>query len=775
MNTIRSQWKDIVTSKKLLIPIIAILFVPLIYSGVFLKAYWDPYGTVDQLPVVVVNQDKGTTYEGEKLQIGDDLVKELKDNKSFDWHFSNDLDQSLKDLLNQKYYLVVEIPEDFSKNASTVMDKNPKKLDLKYHTNAGSNYVGATIGEKAIDKLKASVSKEVTEQYTKVIFDNFKDIAKGLSDASSGAKKIDDGTKDAKNGSAKLKENLEKLTESTATISDKTAQLAAGAAKVTSGIQSLDSSLGKFQDSSNTIYENSGKIAAGSSELTGKLNELLAGQQTLQQGFPKITNGLDQLNTKAAEASQKVEKAEKVINAVDLTQLETAVSNLEKSETAMNEFKKQLTEFENSLKNRDQAFKNLINSSEFLTAEQKSQLIHSVEKKLPQVDAPDFDQIISRLPSVDQLPDISTIKASLDDVKEQAAQLKAMPEATSKLFNGAKATQDAIDKLTEGTEKIYNGSQQITDSQNKLTAGIGEYNKQFGKAKAGSEQLVTGGSQVSGGLLKLLDGSKQIQNGSSKLAEGSESLDTGLGKLLDGTGQLSNKLNDAADQTGDISADDETYGMFADPVKTNDDAIHSVPNYGTGLTPYILSMGLYVGGIMLTVVFPLKEASGRPRNGFEWFFSKFNVMMLVGIIQSLIVATVLLLGIGLEVESTWRFYVFTIITSLAFLAMIQFLATTMGNPGRFIAVIILVLQLGASGGTFPLELLPHFYQVIHGALPMTYSINGFRAVISNGDFGYMWQMAGVLIGIALVMIALSITYFTILSRKEDTSEEQPAS
>jgi putative membrane protein len=743
MNTIRSQWKDIVTSKKLLIPIIAILFVPLIYSGVFLKAYWDPYGTVDQLPVVVVNQDKGTTYEGEKLQIGDDLVKELKDNKSFDWHFSNDLDQSLKDLLNQKYYLVVEIPEDFSKNASTVMDKNPKKLDLKYHTNAGSNYVGATIGEKAIDKLKASVSKEVTEQYTKVIFDNFKDIAKGLSDASSGAKKIDDGTKDAKNGSAQLKENLEKLTESTATISDKTAQLAEGAAKVTSGIQSLDSSLGKFQDSSNTIYENSGKIAAGSSELTGKLNELLAGQQTLQQGFPKITNGLDQLNTKAAEASQKVEKAEKVINAVDLTQLETAVSNLEKSETAMNEFKKQL--------------------------------IHSVEKKLPQVDAPDFDQIISRLPSVDQLPDISTIKASLEDVKEQAAQLKAMPEATSKLYNGAKATQDAIDKLTEGTEKIYNGSQQITDSQNKLTAGIGEYNKQFGKAKAGSEQLVTGGSQVSGGLLKLLDGSKQIQNGSSKLAEGSESLDTGLGKLLDGTGQLSNKLNDAADQTGDISADDETYGMFADPVKTNDDAIHSVPNYGTGLTPYILSMGLYVGGIMLTVVFPLKEASGRPRNGFEWFFSKFNVMMLVGIIQSLIVATVLLLGIGLEVESTWRFYVFTIITSLAFLAMIQFLATTMGNPGRFIAVIILVLQLGASGGTFPLELLPHFYQVIHGALPMTYSINGFRAVISNGDFGYMWQMAGVLIGIALVMIALSITYFTILSRKEDTSEEQPAS
>lgn len=123
MSTIRSQWKDILTSKKLLIPIIAILFVPLIYSGVFLKAYWDPYGTVDQLPVVVVNQDKGEKYEGKNLQIGDDLVKELKDNENFDWHFSDDLDQSLKDLLNQKYYLVVEIPEDFSKTPAPCLRK----------------------------------------------------------------------------------------------------------------------------------------------------------------------------------------------------------------------------------------------------------------------------------------------------------------------------------------------------------------------------------------------------------------------------------------------------------------------------------------------------------------------------------------------------------------------------------------------------------------------------------------------------------------------------
>ncbi|MGZ9792366.1 YhgE/Pip domain-containing protein [Bacillus atrophaeus] len=775
MSTIRSQWKDILTSKKLLIPIIAILFVPLIYSGVFLKAYWDPYGTVDQLPVVVVNQDKGEKYEGENLQIGDDLVKELKDNENFDWHFSNDLDQSLKDLLNQKYYLVVEIPEDFSKNASTVLEKNPKKLDLKYHTNAGSNYVGATISEKAIDKLKASVSKEVTKQYAEVIFNNFKDIAKGLGDASSGAKKIDDGTKDAKNGSSQLKENLEKLTESTATLSDKTKQLSDGAAKVTSGIKTLDSSLGKFQESSNTIYENSGLLAEKTGELSDGLKQGLDGQRQLQKNIPNLTNGLNEMNQKALETSQKVTEAEKFINSIDTSGLEQAIKNLQDTETEVQKFSKQLKELEQNIKNRDKALKNIINSSKFLTDEQKSQLINSVDNQLPKIDLPDVDKILNQLPSAGNLPDISGIKSSLEEVKAKVQELKALPQATSKLYNGAVDIQNAINQLEEGTTKLYTGAQAINENQNKLTAGIGEYNKKFAEAKAGSSELVSGSSQVSGGLLKLLDGTNQLQNGSSQLAEGSGSLDSGLGKLLDGTGELSNKLKDAADETGDVKADDKTYSMIAEPVETDDNAIHSVPNYGTGLTPYILSMGLYVGGLMLTVVFPLKEASGRPRNGFEWFFSKFSVIVLVGVIQALIVATVLLKGLGLDVESTWRFYIFTIITSLAFLSIIQLLATTMGNPGRFIAVIILVLQLGASGGTFPLELLPNFYQVIHWALPMTYSINGFRAVISNGDFAYMWHQAGILLGIAFVMILLSITYFTILSRKEKTpTEDQPA-
>lgn len=120
--------------------------------------------------------------------------------------------------------MVVEIPGDFSKDASTVMNKHPKKLNLIYHTNAGRNYVGAQISDKAIEQLQHSVGSEISEQYAEVIFDNFGKIAKGLGEASSGAEKLNESLKDAKNGSKTLKDNLEKLAKSQITFNNKMGQ-----------------------------------------------------------------------------------------------------------------------------------------------------------------------------------------------------------------------------------------------------------------------------------------------------------------------------------------------------------------------------------------------------------------------------------------------------------------------------------------------------------------------------------------------------------------------
>jgi putative membrane protein len=189
--------------------------------------------------------------------------------------------------------------------------------------------------------------------------------------------------------------------------------------------------------------------------------------------------------------------------------------------------------------------------------------------------------------------------------------------------------------------------------------------------------------------------------------------------------------------------------------------MNHVPNYGSGLAPYFISLSLFVGALMLSVIFPMFNPASEPKNGFSWFLGKAGVILAVGIGQALLVDAVLLLGLGLEVKSVPYFIMLSIITSWTFLAIIQFLVTALDNPGRFLAVIILILQLTGSAGTYPIELGPKFLQQISHYLPMTYTISGFRAVISSGDFGFMWENIQH-IGIFLILfLAATLTFFTV--------------
>ncbi|MFS0654985.1 YhgE/Pip family protein [Bacillus sp. 179-C3.3 HS] len=768
MELIRKQWKDIVTNKKLLISVIGILFVPLIYSGVFLKAYWDPYGTVDQLPVAVVNLDEGSQYDGKTLQVGDELVKELKKNDQFKWRFIESEEQAINGLNNEDYYLIVEIPKDFSKNASTVLDKHPKKSNLKYYTNPGANYAGSQIANNAIIKLKDSVSKEVTKNYAEVIFDNFKTIAKGLDEASDGAKKIDDGTKSAKDGSQKLKDNLAKLAEGTLTYSEGVHQFAGKMGELNTGIQSLDSGLGQLLTGYETIDQKFGELGSGIDTLSEGLNTSRQGHEQLASKMPQFTAGVEQLNKKAQSFSDQIAAVEKVLSSPELAKLEKAAPKLDQVKKDAKTFNTKLANLKEALSQRDAKVKSVIQQSS-MTEEEKKAAMKQLES-LPTIELPDLSGLQQSLLALQELPDASDIQSTVAAAKAQLQQVKQLPAKTEQLYTSIVAIQEAIDQMTTGTNKLYQGALKLQTGQGQLQEGLQTANGKLSTAKSGADQLANGSSQLHAALDQLESGSTSIQSNTSKLAEGSKSLDKGLGDLQSGTGKLSEKLKSAADDTGEIDAGEDNYNMIASPVKTENDTVKKIDNYGTGLTPYILSMGLFVGALMLTVIFPMKDPVGRPKHAFEWFFSKYSVLLLVGILQAVIASSVLIFGLGLEVGSLWQFYLFAILVSLTFLAIIQLLATTMGNPGRFIAVIILVLQLAASAGTFPLELVPKFFQMIHHLLPMTYTINGFRTIIASGDSSYLWQQTAILGTVTLVMMAATTAYFAWNIRKMKQNE-----
>ena len=167
---IKQEWKQLLKNKMLMVVLIAIIAIPTIYTTLFLGSMWDPYGKVENLPVAVVNLDQPVDYEDTRLKVGEDLVDKLKDNDSLDFHFV-DGREAERGLEEGDYYMVITIPKDFSENASTLMDDKPKKMQLNYSTNPGSNYIASKMSETAFAKIKNEVANEVTKTYTETVFE----------------------------------------------------------------------------------------------------------------------------------------------------------------------------------------------------------------------------------------------------------------------------------------------------------------------------------------------------------------------------------------------------------------------------------------------------------------------------------------------------------------------------------------------------------------------------------------------------------------------------
>jgi len=342
--------------------------------------------------------------------------------------------------------------------------------------------------------------------------------------------------------------------------------------------------------------------------------------------------------------------------------------------------------------------------------------------------------------------------------------LQQAASGANSLESGATAVASGLGQLSGGSGQLVNGTKQLANGSSALAEGTGKLAEGSNELTNGTQSLANGSSVLVKGTSQLLNGAAQLQSGSKQLNNGAGNLVSGTGQLNAGADKLSNKLGKAADQAGAINPTDATYNMMSSPVRLNHDAVTKVPNYGTGLAPYFLSLGLFVGGLLLTIIYNVKDPAIMPKNGVTWFLGKFGVMALIGILQSLLADFILLDLLKLHVQSVPLFIFATIVTSLTYMAIIQFLVAAFANPGRYIAVIILILQLTTSAGTFPLELIPKPLQAVHDLMPMTYSLQMFKAVISSGDFSYMWQNVDKLSVFFAAFIFLSLLYFVVKFR-----------
>lgn len=711
-------------NKKLLIPVIAVLFIPVLYSGMFLWAFWDPYEHLSDLPVAVVNEDSGTTVDGEKLQLGDDMVEKLKESKDFDFQFVSE-NEGKKGLEQQEYYMMIKIPEDFSENATTLLEEHPEKLELVYMPNESFNFLSAQIGETAAERIKASVSEKLSETYAETMFNKIGDLAGGLVKASDGAAELNNGASKLKDGSQELYKNL--------------SVLAGKSIEFNQGMNSANSGMKELANGANTLASGLGQLDDGHTKLEAASGELLAGQKDLLAGASKVKAGLEEANSKIpaiVQGTTKIEQGSEQL-AQNLSNWKTGADQTAGGATKLHagigELQKQM--------------------------EAMAPLLAAYPDKQQEL-----AQAIEELEAGSAKLEQSTVALS-ESAGALASGTKTLTGKLGELNAGQRQLQQGIAELAAGSAQIESGAGKLSAGQEQFNSSMALFGTRLGDAKAGSVELSNGSSKLVGGMDQLASGSSAMSDGTDQLASGAERLSEGNKKVADGTSELAEKLKDGAKEA-QVNPDDQTYKMFAAPVKLESEKINEVPNYGTGFAPYFLSLGLFVGALLLSIVFPLREPAGIPRNGLNWFLSKFGILAGIGIIQALVADAIVLGGLGLHVESIPLFMIFSIVTSLTFIALIQFLVTLLGDPGRFVAIIILILQLTTSAGTFPLELIPGFLQKFNLYLPMTYSVHGFKAVISSGDFGFMWQNTGILAAyIGLLSIGTAVYFHWVFKRR----------
>lgn len=778
---IKAEWKNIAKSTWLKIVLCAIMIIPMIYACVFLGSMWDPYGQTDQLPVAVVNKDKEVEYNGSTMDIGKQLSDKLAKNDSMDFNIVSS-SKAQKGLKDGKYYMIITIPENFSKNATTLLDDDPQTMMLTYTTNPQTNYVATKMDESAMAKVKAEISSTVTKTYSKILFKNVKTLSKGFKTAAEGSQKLSDGVNTAKDGNATITENLNTLASSALVFNDGADSLVKGLSAYTKGVSTAKAGAQQLDNNSATLNNGAAQLKAGSSQL---LSAVQAAEKQLGDG---INASAGQLNT-LTSSNKQIEESSKQLSAA-LTKIQGAIDSnnlVENDAQAAKKVDGMISTLSTTIStmNNNAAQLNQLAAAEKKQAEQLQATQPQAAQELMlkatshATQAATLQQVASQLSSsinTDDLKQLSTLlNGNAAVLKNQTAanaktqQLLASSQqlatanntAVGSLVTNLKSVQANM-KGTSNSVGMVGAVSQIDEGLGTLQSGLKTYTGGVKQVNNGLGTLASNNATLNSGVSQLAEGALKISSGSNQLAAGSATLGEGLNTIGEGTGTLTSSLKDASKKSN-IKSTSKTYKQMSTPVDTEKKELTNMPNNGHAMAPYMMSVALYVACMALSLMYPFGKGMTTTDSPVKFLLAKATVMVPLSIVQALILYFSLKGFCGFTPARPGLCLAFMLLLSLAFMAFIAFLAIAFGRIGEFIALIFMVFNLGASAGTYPLETAPHWYTVLHPFVPFTYSVNGFRSVIANAT---AVPTTEILFFVGLLLVSVLLTYVIIRHRSK---------
>ena len=680
-----------------LVVIIGISVVPCLYAWFNIAASWDPYSNTGNLKVAVASADEG--YEGSlipiEINIGDKVLSALRENTQMEWVFTTE-EKATSGVKSGKYYAAIVIPKDFSNKMMSVFSEKVEKPEITYYSNAKEN----AIAPKVTDKGAGAVQRQVNEVFIETVSDTTLTVLQAVSNMTqaSGAETIVDN----------LNTNLNQI---------------AGNLTASAGLlQSFSDMTGSAQKLLNSTTEFLQTVQQQTKEI----------RQTFQE-TSKTFSGLDDSMDAAADSvGTALKSAENVYD-----QMDQVISGAFSDESAdAQQIASTLDTLAGQVGNVVTAYTSVRDS------------VAAVADKYPET-SPLVDAIVVRMDT--SIQQQKNLQSKLQD------SAKGLRDATTDLGTARSELKDLAAKNREnmsGVSASYKSS--VQKSLNQLSASL------------------TSSKQEISSLLSQLD---QSANGIYKLTDTADSDLSEIQKVLGDSGEL---LAEASDRIADTTAkldEMETSGDFSElealisgdksaistflaaPVSLDTHKIYEIANYGSSMAPFYSVLSIWIGGIVLVAMLKVNVSENCTKGLknvklHQIYFGRFITFMIVGLFQSTLIALGDLLYLGIQCEHPFLFLLGCWFSSLVFVNIIYTLTVSLGDIGKAVSVILLVVQVAGTGGTFPIEVAPSFFRAVYPLLPFTHSMAALRETV-GGMYGMnYWIDLGklaIFLGISLIV------------------------
>ena len=570
-------------------------------------------------------------------------------------------------------------------------------------------------------------------------------------------------------------------------------QLYTGVESYTGGVSQLNAGLNQFSSGVSAYTNGVGNLAIGANQLFNQSATLRMGVEQLSEGIQQLSSKLDASSEQKDQIAQlssglnKLNQAIQNIDVEDTKQLDSILSSIAslsnqmlasaQSEKATTLGNIQSTAAYQSLTSEQQAEISASVSQNSTDSIQSAQsivaLVQGLQASLEKLQnqSSNLSTLKNQANQVSPVASTSLTGLSSGLTEIQGAVTSKLVPASQSIASGVNAYTAGIDKVSQGASQLseknstltgslnqlVSGSTTLTQKSSNLTAGVGQLVEKTPELVSGIEKLSTGSNQLNqksqeliAGVDKLQSGSSQLADKSSQLISGASQLESGANKLADGAGKLAEGgtkltsgleglqtgvaslgqgLGNASDQLKSASTESKNAEILSNPLNLSKTDNDQVPVNGIAMAPYMISVALFVAAISTNMIFAKLPSGRHPESRWDWLKSRAEINGIIAVLAGILVYGGVHL-IGLTANHEMRTFILIIITSLVFMSMVTALTTWNSRIGAFFSLILLLLQLASSAGTYPLALTNDFFRAINPWLPMSYSVSGLRQTIS---------------------------------------------